>query len=138
MRSRRGTAALEFALVGTLFMIAVLAAIDLGRYFMVLQGLRTFVADAQRYGVVTMWWDGTGTHTATCAQVVSATGRGGVVGGLVSTSSGNCVTRQQTVVGGTNRVTVSVTVDVTIPLVIDVFGITTPRIQESSSVTFLL
>lgn len=136
----RGFATLEFAIVGSVFFVVLLAAIDLGRYFMTLQGVRAFAAEAERYGMVNMSTSGTGTRTATCAQVLAATGRGGTVAGLVATSPGACVTRVQASVGGgaVASVTVTVNIDVTFNFVIRVFGIGSPRIQESSSVTFLL
>lgn len=138
-RSRRGVAAVEFAVVGGLFMVIMLATVDIGRYYMTIQGLRTFAADAERYGIVNMWWrDTAGTRTATCAQVVAATGRGGAVGGLATLSPGNCVTRTQTISGGAITVTVAVNIDVTVNFVINVFGILSPRFQESTSVTFQL
>lgn len=138
MNCRRGVASIEFALVGGTFLIMLLAAVDIGRYYMTVQGVRTFAADAERYGTVNMWWSGTGTHVATCAEVLTATGRGGAVAGLVGGSAGNCVTRVQSVVSGTNVVTVSVGIDVTFNFVINVFGIASPRIRETSSVTFQL
>ncbi|MBR0673008.1 TadE/TadG family type IV pilus assembly protein [Neoroseomonas soli] len=138
-RCRRGVAAIEFALIGGLFLLALLAAIDVGRYYMTLQGLRNFAADATRYGIVNIWWgDTAGTQSATCAQVVAATGRGGAIGGLVSTSPGNCVTRTQTTTGGALTVTVDVNIDVQFTFVINAFGILSPRYQESTSITFQL
>jgi len=120
-------------------MVIMLATVDIGRYYMTIQGLRTFASDAERYGIVNMWWrDTAGTRTATCAQVVAATGRGGAVGGLASLSPGNCVTRTQTISGGAMTVTVAVNIDVTVNFVINVFGILSPRFQESTSVTFQL
>lgn len=137
LRCRRGVAAVEFAVVGGIFLVVLLAAIDLGRYYMTLQGLRNFAADAERYGVVNMWWgDTAGTQTATCAQVVTATGRGGAIAGLVSTSPGACVTRTQTTAGGALTVTVAVDIDVTFNFIINVFGIASPRHRESTSVTY--
>ena len=137
---RRGVASLEFAVVGGVFFFILLAAIDVGRYYMTVQGVRNFAADAERYGIVNMSVAGTSTQTATCAQVLAATGRGGAVGGLVSTSPGACVTRVQTTVGGgaVFQVTVTVNIDVTFNFVINAFGILSPRIVESTTLTYLL
>nr|WP_248291078.1 TadE/TadG family type IV pilus assembly protein [Neoroseomonas marina] len=138
LRCRRGASALEFALVGAIFFIVLLASIDLGRYYMAMQGLRNFVADAERYGIVNMWWDTAGTRTATCAQIVQATNRGGAIGGLAGTSSGNCVTRTQTVSGGIVTVTVAVNVDVQLRLLFNTFQFMPTRFQDSSTITFQL
>ena len=140
LSDRRGVAALEFVVVGGIFLFALLAAVDLGRYYMTVQGLRNFAADAQRYGIVNMAFTGNGTQTATCAQVVAATGRGGAVAGLLATSPGPCVTRVQD--SGTSgaiwNVTVTVDIDVTFTFVINAFGIVSPRFRESTTVTFIL
>lgn len=137
---RRGLAAIEFAVLGGLFFIVLLAAIDIGRYYMTIQGLRNFAADAARYGTVNMAFVGTGTQTASCADVVRATGRGGAIAGLVSTSPSPCVTRvQATGTGGAIwTVTVTVDIDVTFNFVVNSFGIGSPRFRESTRVQFLL
>lgn len=137
---RRGVAAIEFALIGGLFCLVLLAAIDLGRYYMTVQGLRNFAADAQRYGIVNMAFTGTGTRTATCSQVVSATGRGGAVAGLLATSPAPCVTRTQAsgTGGAVWNVTVTVDIDVTFNFVINAFGIGNPRFRQSTTVQFML
>lgn len=134
LRDRRGVAAVEFALVGGMFFIMLLAAIEVGRYYMTVQGLRTFIADAGRWGMVNM----TPGQTLCRDALVSAMGRGGVVGGLAATTPGVCVTRaENTVGGGGSRVTVTVTTDVNIRIVLNVFGIPTQRFQDSTVVSFL-
>jgi hypothetical protein len=70
--------------------------------------------------------------------VPAATGRGGAIGGLASTSSGACVTRTQTVSGGALTITVDVNIDVPFSFVVNVFRVLPPRFQESSTVTFQL
>ena len=62
------------------------------------------------------------------------------MGGLVSTSPGACVTRVQSTVGGgaVFQVTVTVNIDVTFNFVINAFGILSPRIVESTTLTYLL
>lgn len=137
---RRGVAAIEFAVVGGIFLVVMLAAIDLGRYYMTIQGLRNFAADAQRYGIVNMASSGTGTQTATCSQVIAATGRGGAVAGLLATSPNPCVTRVQTAGtgGAVFDVTVTVDIDVTFTFVINAFGIGSPRFRESTTVQYSL
>lgn len=138
LRCRRGASAIEFALVSGIFFVVLLASIDLGRYYMAMQGLRNFVADAERYGVVNMWFDTAGTRTATCAQIVQATNRGGAVGGLAGTSAGNCVTRTQTISSGVITVTVAVNVNVQLRLLFNTFGFMPTTFQDSSSITFQL
>jgi Flp pilus assembly protein TadG len=134
---RRGASALEFALVGGMFFIAMLAMIDLGRYYMNIQSLRNFAADAERFGIVNMFWEGTGERTATCADVLNAVNRGGPITGIATTSPGTCVTRRQTSAGGVYTVTVIVSINVNFRFVMNVFGVS-PNYQESSTVTFLL
>ena len=137
---RRGVAAVEFAIVGGFFFLVLLAAVDLGRYYMTIQGVRNFAADAERYGIVNMSTSGTGTQTATCAQVLAAIGRGGAVANILGTSQGTCVTRVQSSAGNgaVFSVTVTVNIDVTFTFLINVFGILSPHIWESTTVTFLL
>nr|WP_272872821.1 TadE/TadG family type IV pilus assembly protein [Neoroseomonas alkaliterrae] len=133
-RSRRGVAAVEFAVVGGLFMVMLLAAVEVGRYYMTVQGLRNFIADAGRHGMVTMQSG----QTLCREQLVSAIGRGGVVGGLVSGSPGVCVSRVEAPVGGGGTaVTVTVTTDVTLNLVMNVFGVGPQRFQDTTTVRFV-
>jgi len=134
LRNRRGVAAVEFALVGGFFCIMLLAAIEVGRYYMTVQGLRNFIADANRYGIVNM----SAGQTLCRGQLLSAMGRGGAVGGLVSTNPGVCVTRTESAVGGGGRaVTVTVTTDVTLNLVMNVFGVGPQRFQDTTTVRFI-
>lgn len=134
LRSRRGVAAAEFAVVGGLFMIMLLATVEVGRYYMTVQGLRNFIADAGRHGMVTMQ----NGQTLCRAQLVSAMGRGGVVGGLVSSNPGVCVSRAEASVGGGGiAVTVTVTTDVTLNLLVNVFGVGPQRFQDTTSLRFL-
>jgi Flp pilus assembly protein TadG len=133
-RSRRGVAAAEFAIVGGLFMVMLLAAVEVGRYYMTVQGLRNFIADAGRHGMVTMQSG----QTLCREQLVAAIGRGGVVGGLVSGSPGVCVSRVEAPVGGGGTaVTVTVTTDVTLNLVMNVFGVGPQRFQDTTTVRFV-
>lgn len=134
---RRGASALEFALVGAMFFVTMLAMIDLGRYYMNIQSLRNFAADAQRYGIVNMFWEGTGERTASCSDVLTAVNRGGPITGIVSTSPSPCVTRRQTSSGGVYTVTVIVSINVNFRFIMNVFGVS-PNYQESSTVTFQL
>lgn len=135
LRCRKGIAAVEFAVVGGIFLVALLAAVDLGRYWMTIQGLRNFIADAERYGIVNMR-DIPGVQTATCDQVINATGRGGAVAALLRTSGPWCVRRETVVAGGVSTIHVDVAIDVTFNFVINVFGIASPRFQESTRLTF--
>jgi hypothetical protein len=52
LRDRRGASALEFALVGGTLMVMILAATDLGRYYLTMHALRTAAADAARAAIV--------------------------------------------------------------------------------------
>lgn len=135
LRGRKGIAAVEFAVVGGIFLIVLLAAIDLGRYWMTIQGIRNFIADAERYGIVNMT-NMTGTQTATCDQVINATGRGGAVAAILRTSGPWCVRRVATSSGAVFSVRVDVEIDVTFNFVINVFGVASPRFRESTSLTF--
>jgi|GEM_PF-3310032 len=134
LRSRRGVAAAEFAVVGGLFMVMLLATVEVGRYYMTVQGLRNFIADAGRHGMVIMQ----NGQTLCREQLVSAIGRGGVVGGLVSGNPGVCVSRAEASVGGGGTaVTVTVTTDVTLNLLVNVFGVGPQRFQDTTSLRFL-
>lgn len=134
LRSRRGTAAVEFALVGAIFFITMLAAIEVGRYFMTLQGLRNYASDAMRWGIVNM----TPGQTLCRQDLLAAMGRGGTVGGLVSTTPGVCVTRSDAVTPGSTTVTISVTTSVSYRFLINVFGIGTQTIRDDATLTFQL
>lgn len=134
LASRRGASALEFALVGGLLFIMILAAIEVGRYYMTVQGLRNFIADSSRFGMVNM----TPGQTLCRGQLVTAMGRGGVVGGLASTTPGVCVSRTEAPVGGGGlAVTVTVTTDVTIRMALNVFGFGEQRFQDTATVRFV-
>jgi len=134
LRDRRGVAALEFALVGAMFCVLLLAAVEVGRYYMTVQGLRNFIADAARWGMVNM----PSGQTLCRGALVSAMGRGGAVGGLASTTPGVCVSRSESSVGGGGtRVTVTVTTDVTLPILFNVFGIGNQRFEDTTRVSFL-
>lgn len=132
--SRRGTTALEFALVGALFFVMLLAAIEVGRHVMSLQGMRNFIADAGRWGMVNM----PAGQTLCRDALVGAMGRGGTVGGLASSSPGVCVSRTESTVGGGGvRVTVTVTTDVSLPILVRLLGIGDQRLQDTTTVSFL-
>lgn len=134
LRDRRGVAALEFALVGGLFCIMLLAAVEVGRYYMTLQGMRNFIADAGRWGMVNM----ASGQTLCRGALVTAMGRGGTVGGLASSTPGVCVNRTEaTVGGGGTRITVTVTTDVNLRVMLNVFGIGDQRFQDTTTVSFL-
>ena len=47
-----GTASMEFALVGTAFLLLLLGCMDLGRYFIVQHSVRTVAAEAARAAIV--------------------------------------------------------------------------------------
>jgi len=47
-RDRRGATALEFAVIGTIFITLLLGVIELGRYYFTVQSLRTVAAEAAR------------------------------------------------------------------------------------------
>lgn len=47
-RSRRGAVAIEFGIIGTLFCMLLLGAIEVGRYYYTYQAVRTVVAEAAR------------------------------------------------------------------------------------------
>lgn len=144
---RRGVASIEFALVAGLFFVTLLATIEVARYYMTVQGLRNFMADALRHGVVGM----VGGQCLEGAAVVTATGRGGVVGGLVGATSGGCgggsppscdtatprpgfcLSRTETLSG---LVTVRVSIDVNQRVLMSAFGIPNPRFVDAAAVTF--
>ena len=134
--ARRGASASEFALVGAMFFITILAAIEVGRYFMTIEGLRNFVADATRHGIVNMA-DG---QTACRQALLDAMGRGGAVGGLVAAQPGVCVSRTEAVDpdSGISTITVHVTMDVTYRFAMTVFGNGTQRITDDVTLNFQL
>lgn len=151
-RDRRGQAALEFVIVAGLFFICLLVAIDVGRYYMTVQGLRTFIADSARYGVVTL----TDGQCREGAALVTALGRGGVVGGLIGSTSGACtgsptacstdvnalgpgicVSRRDVVQnGGFTTVTVIVTANVSFRFLVNVFWFTSQDFKDATTLTF--
>lgn len=151
-RDRRGQAAVEFAVVAGLFFVCLLVAIDVGRYYMTVQGLRTFIADSARYGVVNL----TDGQCREGAALVTALGRGGVVGGLVASTTGACsgtpaacnpdvtalgpgicVSRRDVVQnGGYTTVTVIVTANVTFRFLVNVFWFTTQDFKDTTTLTF--
>lgn len=127
-RCRRGVAAIEFALVGSLFFISLLAAIEVGRFFMTIQGLRNVVADASRYGMVNMQ-----PGTLCGAALINAMGRQGVIG----PNPPICVTR--TVEGAAlgSNITVRVTVtNLPYRFVLNVFGINETSFGETLTITY--
>ena len=129
-RGRRGVVSLEFALVAGILFIMLLATIDLGRYYMTLQGMRNFVTDANRHAMVSM----TAGQRLCGAALLDAVGRGGAVGGLVST--GVCAERTEVTANNITTITVTVTADVTFNFVILVFGVGTQHLPESTATTF--
>ncbi|WP_137124225.1 TadE family protein [Roseomonas sp. HF4] len=133
LRGRSGASALEFALVGALFFVTVLAVLDIGRYFMTVEGLRNFSADAMRHGIVNL----RSSRGQVCRDaLVQAMGRSGVVQGLVTADPGVCVTRTETTASGITTVKVRVTTDVTFRFVMNVFGIGTQRISHDTTFSF--
>jgi Flp pilus assembly protein TadG len=128
-RRRRGSAGLEFAIVGGLFFVMLLAAIDLGRYYLTLHSLRTFAAEASRHGAVAM--SGAGTQTLDGAQLVSAMGRAGILGA----APGVTLTRTETGSGAGTSVRVQVVVDHEFRFVFNVFGLGTTRLREDTDIT---
>lgn len=142
LRDRRGVAAAEFALVGGMFFVMMLAGIDIGRYYMAAQGLRNVMGDAVRYGIVNM----SAGQSISCPALMAATGRGGAVGGMVSRSTGTagggaagtCVRRTETSAGGTTTVTVTAEIDTNFTFLVNVFGILRPRMRDITTVTYQL
>lgn len=134
---RRGVAAVEFAIVAGLFFLTLLAAIDLGRYYMMVQGLRNFIADAERFGIVTL----SGNVEVCRANLVNQMGRGGVVTGYVTATGtqadplGVCVRRAEAANGD---VTVTVTTRIRFTFVINPFGVGQQRFDDDAAVTFRL
>lgn len=129
---RRGIVSLEFALVAGILFVMLLAAIDLGRYYMTLQGMRNFVADANRYAMVSM----TAGQRLCGGALLDAVGRGGAVGGLVSAEDGVCAERTEVTADNITTITVTVTADVTFNFVILVFGVGTRHLRDSATTTF--
>ena len=135
-RFRRGASAVEFALVGAMFCITILAGIEVGRYFMTLEGLRNYMADATRHGIVNL----SNGQTACRDTLAAAMGRGGMATSLVTSDPGVCVSRAETVDpdSGITTLTVTVTMDVTFNFVMTVFGIGTQRIRDDVTLSFQL
>jgi len=53
---RAGVTSLEFALVAALFFTVLIGCMDLGRYFLIAQSLRTVTAEAARLALVNGMW----------------------------------------------------------------------------------
>jgi Flp pilus assembly protein TadG len=115
-------------MLGGLFFVMLLAAIDLGRYYLTLHSIRTFAAEASRHGAVML----TGSQTMTGAQLVAAMGRSGILGA----SPGVTLTRTETGSGAGTSVRVRVTVDHPFTFVINVFGVGATRFREDTDITF--
>jgi Flp pilus assembly protein TadG len=128
-RCRRGATAVEFALVGALFFITMLAAIEVGRFFMTLQSMRNLAADAGRYGMVNMTSAGPICGTA----LLTAMNRAGFLG----TNPPICVTRSVTGTGLGARVVVQVTVtNAPYRVLVNVFGVTSGSLADIASVSY--
>nr|WP_232474985.1 TadE/TadG family type IV pilus assembly protein [Roseomonas rubea] len=134
---RRGVAAVEFAVVAGLFFLTLLAAIDLGRYYMTIQGMRNFIADAERFGIVNL----SGNVEVCRTDLVNQMGRGGVVTRYVTATGtqadplGVCVRRAEAANG---NVTVTVTTRIRFAFVVNPFGVGQQSFNDDATVTFRL
>jgi hypothetical protein len=108
----------------------LLAAIDLGRYYLTLHSIRTFAAEASRHGAVAK--SGAGTQTLSGANLVAAVGRAGILG----SAPGVTLTRAETGSGAGTNIRVQVSVDHPFTWVINVFGVGKTRFRESTDITF--
>ena len=124
-RGRRGASTLEFALVGAMFFITVLVALEVSRFFMTLQSMRNVVADAERWAMVNM-----SPGTLCGEQLFSAMGRRGLLG----TNPNLCVTRQVTGAEINGVVTITVTLqNYTYPILVRVLGLTSVNLVENAT-----
>lgn len=122
---RRGASTLEFALVGAMFFITVLVALEVSRFFMTLQSMRNVVADAERWAMVNM-----SPGTLCGEQLFSAMGRRGLLG----TNPNLCVTRQVTGAEINGVVTITVTLqNYTYPILVRVLGLTSVNLVENAT-----
>lgn len=130
---RRGASALEFALVGAIFFIIILASIDAFRYFMVIQGLQNFNADARRYMMVNV-----STNRTLCGtDLLNAVGRQGVIGNFVSVG-GICASRSEEIPRNRTipEVTIQLNMDAEFAFIMGVFGINSVRIRENATTVY--
>ena len=131
--STRGTASLEFALVGTLLMTLLFGSVELGRFMISLHALRTTTADAAR-AVALQGAANLNAARAPCAGLngpLSAYhGRAVVLGSAVTTvTMSGCVT-----LGSVT--TVTVTVSLPFAIIIPVFSGMGPSLQEVAQAAF--
>jgi Flp pilus assembly protein TadG len=71
LHGRRGSTAVEFALIAFTFLGVLFGAMDLGRYYIVIHSLRTIAAEASRAALNTV---ATATYMSGCSNAWTAVG----------------------------------------------------------------
>lgn len=122
LASRRGGSASEFAIIGSLIFLMILAGMDLSRYYFTMHALRTAAADAARAAIINKTAADCGSGT------VQTAARAGILG-----SSFTLTVTCPTASGVT---TVSVTATRPFSFVLPVFGVSAMTLTERSSFSF--
>lgn len=125
LRCHRGATALEFALLGGVFFVTLLVALEVGRFFMTLQSMRNVIADAERWAMVNM-----DPGTLCGQQLLTAMGRSSFLGH----SENLCVTRTVSGAQLNGIVTINVTLQsVDYPILVRAFGFTNVSLADSAT-----
>ncbi|MEO3474538.1 TadE/TadG family type IV pilus assembly protein [Roseomonas sp. CAU 1739] len=132
---RRGISAVEFAIVAGLFFLAMLAVMDMARYYVTMHSMRNVVAQAGRALMIN---PALGSTTRTCNDASLVASAGGL--GFVSSTGNLCVTRSQATTSAgvaiTGMTEVFLELDAPFTFIIPVFGLTTVTIVERQRFRF--
>lgn len=125
LRDRDGAIAMETALIGTMFCMLLLGAIEVGRYYYIYQAVRTVVAEAARAAQVDGTLSGCQTGNSLANAVTARTA-------LNSTSLNVCFTRNTV----NSVTTVNVNASYPFNFVVPFLGNRNVTLSEATSVVF--
>lgn len=126
---RRGVAAIEFALVGGIFFLTMLAVMELSRYYLTMHSARNVVAQAARAAMIYPTVGGVGTPACNTRTLLDAAG--GL--GFVANAGQLCVTRRPQP-GSITEIEVTLTAPYN--FIVPVFGFTNLTITERQTFRF--
>ena len=129
LSDRRGVAAIEFALVGGIFFLTMLAVMELSRYYLTMHSARNVVAQAARAAMIYPTVGGVDTPACNTQTLLDAAG--GL--GFVANTGQLCVTRTTPSVGMTQ---IEVTLTAPYNFLVPVFGFTNLTITERQTFRF--
>ena len=135
MRDERGSAAIEFGVVGAFFFAILLGAMEFASYWYHVEALRTYAAETMRAALVVVARDGSpGVNTCNGAVTVTNAETPGLGG--ISSRNVTCV-RNLNGAGATISRTVTVTVSYTHSFaMVSLLGIQQQTITETQTTTF--